>query len=873
MLTVALSQLRTQPRRYLAVVLAVLIGTGFLAAASLVGSTAQATLRTTLGAVYASSDLVVLPRSTDSSSTEPAEGPDPWQALGSLAGTPAAPGPLGRVDGVAEAWAVAPTSVDLTTADGRAEGGFALALAVPQDPGLAGVHVREGALPSPEDGSGVAVDEKTADRLGLHLGDRLSLSAGEAGTAQATVAGVVSASPDPSLSAGTQLWAGAALVEGLHPADLPPYASAVLLRLDPGADVQAVQERVSAAVGSVPADVSTPDEAVRARLAELSGGTDLFGWVLGGFAVLALLVTGLVIANTFQVLVAQRTRDLALLRAVGASSGQVHRSVLVEALAAGLLGAVLGVGTALGLLAAVAALARAALGVDSLTFAADPLALVLITLVGTAVAVVAAVGPARAATRVAPLQALRPRTETEVRSRAGRLRTAVGAVLAAGGTALMVWGALEGEFLAAMGGGVLSFLGVLMLATLFVPAAVRGAAVLARPVGVPGRLAGLNATRHRSRTAATAAALLIGTTLVALFITGGRTTQQLTGEALAESYPVDLVVSLPTGSDARQAVAAVTDLAEVDAAVAASPVGTTASGTPVYEVSPEGLRAVVAAAPQGQGDALGADGTVYTPSWSDPQTTVVVDGRVQDLTSVRGSGLSDGVFLSPATAEHVRTAGVPAAERRAELEPVLGPELDVSAVRDTPALLLVSAAGEVSLDGLQGFVDRVSTAAGPGSEMIGGGAPERLMYAQVIDSLLWIVVALLAASVLIALIGVANTLNLSVIERTRENALLRALGLTRGGLRGMIAIEAVLIAAVAAALGCALGVFYGWAGSQLVLGTLMEGLGREALVPVTVPWAELALIVAVAAGAGLLASLLPARRAARLSPVRGLASL
>ncbi len=147
------------------------------------------------------------------------------------------------------------------------------------------------------------------------------------------------------------------------------------------------------------------------------------------------------------------------------------------------------------------------------------------------------------------------------------------------------------------------------------------------------------------------------------------------------------------------------------------------------------------------------------------------------------------------------------------------------------------------------------------------------MYAQMVDMVMWIVVALLAVSVLIALIGVANTLSLSTIERTRENSLLRALGLSRGGLRRMIAIEAVLIAAVAALLGVALGGFYGWAGSQLVLGGITEQMQAGALVPVSVPWVELGAVVLVAGLAGLTASLLPSRRATRLSPVAGMASM
>ena len=147
---------------------------------------------------------------------------------------------------------------------------------------------------------------------------------------------------------------------------------------------------------------------------------------------------------------------------------------------------------------------------------------------------------------------------------------------------------------------------------------------------------------------------------------------------------------------------------------------------------------------------------------------------------------------------------------------------------------------------------------------VSGVALERVAFNEVIDMLLLIVTAMLAIAVLIALIGVANTLSLSVLERTRENSLLRALGLTRGQLRGMLAVEAVLIAGVAAVLGTLLGVLYGWLGVQSALG------GMATVVP-AVPWMQLLGVVAVAVLAGLLASVLPARRAARLSPVQGLA--
>ena len=324
---------------------------------------------------------------------------------------------------------------------------------LPRDPALAGLTVTAGALPAADDARGVTLDAQTADRHGVAVGDVVTL-ASESGPdstttpVDAVVTGLTEPSPDPMLSGQAQVWASPAALTAVQGEDgQAGFTPHLLLRLADGADVPAVAEaaRAEATAAGVDVDVATPDEAVRSAVTQLSGGTDLLGWVLGGFAALALLVTALVIANTFQVLVAQRTRDLALLRTIGSTTAQVRASVLTEAAVVGVVGSVLGAGLAVAIVAGVAAAARAMLDLPFLTFGLHPVGLAVSVAVGVAVTVLAALAPAVAATRVAPLEALRPRDEVTAGSRGGRVRTAIGLMLALGGTALMLWACPRGS--------------------------------------------------------------------------------------------------------------------------------------------------------------------------------------------------------------------------------------------------------------------------------------------------------------------------------------------------------------------------------------------------------------------------------------------
>ncbi|MFB9072608.1 FtsX-like permease family protein [Citricoccus parietis] len=618
--------------------------------------------------------------------------------------------------------------------------------------------------------------------------------------------------------------------------------------------------------------------------------------MLGAFAVIALLVTAMVISNTFSVLVAQRSRDLALQRALGASRRQVRGSVLVEAGVIGILGAIIGSALASGIVAALVLWGSTNEGFGFLTFEVNPRDLLACVAVGMVMTILASMSAALAATRVSPLEAMRPREDAAVGNRAGALRLVFGTLFLAAGVAGLVWGAAEANLAIAVAGGALSFVGVLMLAVLFVPAVVSVAGLMARPAGVPGRMARLNATRNPGRTASTAAALLIGTTLVAMMLTGGRTAQQQMDTIFATEFPVDLQVELVPGNGNESAVDAapqsgdgsaapgssaaggagldsteaqtardnVAQVEGIDAAALLLPAGVTEpaagdgsasregsdAGTPVYAADPADLRSVVSGMPEGEGaDRLGEPGTILMPNTVETDTVTV-------------TGASGSLEL-----EVIQSAS-------SAVRPVITLEdaqsIGLAENAGAAPQLWLNASDTVTMDGLQELNTGIAQAAGVSQDKISGDLSIRLMFSVVIDGMLMVVTALLAVSVLIALIGVANTLSLSAIERSRENSLMRALGLTRRGLRGMLALEAVLISGVAALIGCALGTVYGGLGAHTVFGPMAAGIGQSIVWPV-VPWWELAVIVGVSVLAGLLASVAPSQRAAKLAPVQGLA--
>ena len=687
---------------------------------------------------------------------------------------------------------------------------------------------------------------------------------------------------------------------------------------------------VAAAAGRGDHEVVTGERLADRLAREAGADTAILRTGLLLFGLVAVLVSALVIYNTFSILVAQRTREMALLRCVGATRRQIFGSVLLESAAVGLVGSVAGLGAGLGLGAAALALiggiegavpAGAAPSPGDVTLA--PRTVLVGLAVGVLVTVLAALLPARGATRVAPVAALRSEPEPGTgRFRLGRVRTVLTVLFAGAGTALAVVasaGMDKGEtaMYAVAAGGVLVFLAVIAV----MPALVRPlgrivGALPGRVAGVPGRLAVENARRAPRRTATTTIALTIGVGLMSLFAVVAATGKATTTRQLDEQFPMDFQIQAQYG-DREQAVPAALGRAlrgrpELDAVVelrerdgriggregqvttitrsalggivrprfgSGSLDGLRPGAALVDELTArrQGLRlgqtVTVAAAPDDGTTAGTADGTAGT---ADGSAGTAPPGASTGATA--GPSASPGSSAGPASPGTRRPeAGRPEAPRpesgravQVRIAGIFKPDVPIRGVLLTetdfarlygatdPYRVFVKAAEGVSAERARAAVE---DAARPyPAARFTSAAELREEFTRAIDTVLMVFGGLLALAVVIALFGIANTLTLSVVERTRESALLRALGLTRRQLRRMLSVEALVMAVIGALTGVVLGVVFGWASTRAMADSTVFA----------VPYLQIAGFMLLAGAAGMLAAVLPARRAARASIVESL---
>ncbi|WP_024287582.1 ABC transporter permease [Cellulomonas sp. KRMCY2] len=900
MLRLTLAQMRRSLGRLMAAGIAICIGTAFVAATLLAGN---AITRTTYDAVttgYGDADLVV----SEGEITDP--------TLASVAQVPG----VDAVHGYLE------TGIELAGPSGQT---YVQVTALAASPDLQTADLADGTLPARA--GQIALPSDAATLLGVEVGDTVQSTetswrvaddgkeATEARAGTLEVVGLLDVSAAAFLSTG-----GVAVVV---PAQLEswsafqnlgdPYYWYALVAVADGTSATAVRDALGDALPHSQLAIRTIDEQAKETTAQLTGSADVFTAIVLGFAAVALLVAALVIANTFQVLVAQRTRTLALLRCVGADRAQLHRSVILEALilgaAASLAGFVLGT-----VVVQVVLMVLAGTGTDvplPSAVSMTPAVVVAPLVVGTLVTVLAALSPARAATRVSPLAALRPSDTPRVSDRSGRFRAVASALLTLGGGSALVVGmtlARDSSLMTGLGigvlGGALSFVGVLVGSVFWVPRLVGWAgALLGRRGGTAARLAAANSIRNPRRTAATSAALFIGVTLVSMMATGAASTRIALDESLDQEFSVDVAVgtvgdgmtipALPAGIAGQvRAIDGVASVAELTGTMVEITSGL-APGTDGGFVEARGVE------PAAAGQALKApeqiagldDSTVIVPrqvaSWTGLTTGQVITLGQQTATWADEAAAADArsgeaAKVEPLTVEDpVGTAGGAAGGQDAE-PPAVEQSFTVE-VTDLPGYavvltprglasvqpdalvsrLWIRLSDDGAAEQVVGEISTVASESGVALETV-GAAVERAFYQRVVNTLLAVVVGLLGVAVVIALVGVANTLSLSVLERRRESATLRAIGLSGRQLRSTLAIEGMLIAGVGAVVGACLGTFYGWAGARTLLGEISP-------VGLTVPWRDLGLVMTVALLAGLLASVLPGRRAARTSPVEALA--
>ncbi|CAB4562717.1 unannotated protein [freshwater metagenome] len=851
MLKVTLRGLMAHKVRLIATAVSVLLGVAFMSGTQVLTSSVSASFDKVFADVYASIDVVV--RSTNEVDTP--FGPERTRiseaVLPTLVGVPGVEAAEGQV--VGQIRVLDKDNQPLVTAQGPPNFGLNWLTS----PALNGWTIVDGA--SPVAANDIVLDAKSAKDGKYAVGDTVNVSVTN-GVQPFKVVGIAKFGK-------LETWGGA---------QAALFATSTIQTLvgEPGMyDWISVagqnNESQTQLSGEISKVIPPGTEAITgAEFTEESQSAfqkiiGIFSTFLLVFALIALFVGSFIIYNTFSIIVAQRTKELALLRALGASRGQVLRSIILEALFVGLIASIIGVGfgilLAIGLNKLMQSIGFS--GPDT-PIVLPPVAILVSLLVGTFITLVSALFPARRAATVPPIAAMRDVAVD--RTGASRLRVAFGLILLALG-AFMLWFGLNGNSdsgLQIIGGG--AFFVFIALTVIGPVIATPFASVLGWPLQkasrITGRLARENAMRNPRRTSTTASALMIGIGLVGFIAVTAQSVKASTVDAINQSVTGQYVVTTESfGSTALpQSMAAELDAVtgvRVAAGVSATFANINNSGKIILAVDPDAISQVIefddvegSFASLGVGEIAASEKLAEEKQLKigDPVQLVFIQGGTTTLTlgsiyktefPIQGPGwiISTDQFntLVPPSQQTFLSIYI---------------KLD-----DTS-----SAGVDAALPGLKAVTDTV-----PGAKLQNLEEYKKAQTDQV-NQFLQIVYVLLALALIIAIVGVVNTLLLSVYERTRELGLLRAVGMSRRQVRSTIRLESVIISLMGTLIGLVIGIIFGWA--------LVTALVDEGITSFAIPWSQLFIIVIIAILAGVGAALYPARRAARLDVLRAISS-
>jgi putative ABC transport system permease protein len=580
------------------------------------------------------------------------------------------------------------------------------------------------------------------------------------------------------------------------------------------------------------------------------------------FAVVALVVGAYIILNSFAITVAQRTRENGLFRALGASRRQVLGSVLIEAAVVGVIAALIGLALGVAVAAGLEALLSAfGLKLPSGSLVLNARTVILSLLLGIGVTLVAAVSPARKAAKVPPIAAMQ---ETTVGSTGygSKQRVVVGITILVLGVAALftgLFGHVSNAFLIVGAGVLLVFLGVSVLGrTIALPLSRAIGAPLPRLKGVTGTLARENTMRNPKRTAASASALMIGVGLIAFISIFASSIKASINATIDRSFAGDFVINSGAGTNGGGVDPALaqrlTTLPQVAAATGERLGSMVILGQPslIAAVDPRTAGQIFNVSPvQGSISALGADGIAVH----------------KDIATQRhltlGSPVS--VVFRDTGPKTLRVALIYGDNQAA---PSANPGSKTSYFLGTPAYDANFAAPHYDTQVFVKKAPGVTTAAAlaavkklAAQYAIGATVQDQAAYkaeqTKPINQLLALIYVLLALAIVIALLGIANTLALSIFERTRELGVMRAVGMTRRQLRSTIRWESVIIALQGTVLGLLVGIFFGWA--------LVQAQKSQGITVFSIPYPTLVIVIVLAGLAGVAAAILPSRRAAKLN--------